>query len=100
MLGATAQEGHPDADPAGHARAGPGHGVGALILLVVVTQVVTAFGSGAWFPYAVPGLWMGMGGAGAAETVNALQLLLCVPVSIVGGAITGHGWQTMQISRG
>lgn len=75
-------------------------GVGALILLVVVTQVVTAFGSGAWFPYAVPGLWMGMGGAGAAETVNALQLLLCVPVSIVGGAITGHGWQTMQISRG
>ncbi|MHC6591611.1 ABC transporter permease [Arthrobacter sp. C152] len=75
-------------------------GVGALILLVVVTQVVTAFGSGAWFPYAAPGLWMGMGGAGAAETVNAPQLLLCVPVSIVGVAITGHWWKTMQISTG
>jgi ABC-2 type transport system permease protein len=36
------------------------------VLLVVIIQVVTAFGAGAWFPYAAPGLWMGMGGAAAA----------------------------------
>lgn len=75
-------------------------GVGALIMLVVITQVVTAFGSGAWFPYAAPGLWMGMGGAAVAETVSALQLFLCVPVSVLGIAITGQWWKTMHISAG
>ncbi|GAA1497642.1 hypothetical protein GCM10009628_26460 [Paeniglutamicibacter kerguelensis] len=29
-------------------------GVGGLVLLIVITQVVTAFGGGAWFPYAAP----------------------------------------------
>ncbi|MGM9473777.1 ABC transporter permease [Pseudarthrobacter sp. YS3] len=75
-------------------------GVGALVLLVVITQVVTAFGAGAWFPYAAPGLWMGMGGAAAAETVNPLQLFLCVPVSALGITITGQWWKGMQISSG
>ncbi|TQJ40073.1 ABC-2 type transport system permease protein [Arthrobacter sp. SLBN-112] len=75
-------------------------GVGALVLLVVITQVVTAFGAGAWFPYAAPGLWMGMGGAAAAETVSPLQLFLCVPVSALGIAITAQWWKNMQISSG
>jgi ABC-2 type transport system permease protein len=74
--------------------------VGALVLLIVITQVVTAFGAGAWFPYAAPGLWMGMGGAAAAETVNPLQLFLCVPVSALGITITGRWWKDMQISSG
>ncbi|MET4589330.1 ABC transporter permease [Arthrobacter sp. 754] len=75
-------------------------GVGALVLLVVITQVVTAFGAGAWFPYAAPGLWMGMGGAAAAETVTPLQLFLCAPVSALGIIITGQWWKGMQISSG
>lgn len=75
-------------------------GVGALILLVVITQVVTAFGSGAWFPYAAPSLWMGMGGVAAAETVKAAQLLLCIPASALGIILTGTWWKTMQINTG
>ena len=75
-------------------------GVGALILLVVITQVVTAFGSGAWFPYAAPSLWMGMGGAAAAETVNPVQLLLCIPVSALGITLTGMWWKSMKINTG
>jgi len=75
-------------------------GVGALVLLVVTTQVVTAFGAGAWFPYAAPGLWMGMGGATAADAVSPLQLFLCVPVSLLGIAVTGQWWKNMQISAG
>ncbi|MCB5275309.1 hypothetical protein BJG92_02857 [Arthrobacter sp. SO5] len=75
-------------------------GVGGLVLLVVITQVVTAFGTGAWFPYAAPGLWMGMGGPAAAETVSPLQLLLCVPVSVLGIAVTGQWWKNMEISAG
>ncbi len=75
-------------------------GVGALVLLVVITQVVTAFGAGAWFPYAAPGLWMGMGGAETAETVNPLQLFLCVPVAALGIITTGAWWKSMQITSG
>ncbi len=75
-------------------------GVGGLVLLVVITQVVTAFGAGAWFPYAAPGLWMGMGGLEAAETVSPLQLLLCVPVSVLGIAVTGQWWKNMEVSAG
>ena len=75
-------------------------GVGALVLLVVITQVVTAFGAGAWFPYAAPGLWMGMGGASTAGTVNPLQLFLCVPVAALGIITTGEWWKRMQITSG
>lgn len=75
-------------------------GVGGLVLLVVITQVVTAFGAGAWFPYAAPGLWMGMGGSDAAETINPLQLILCIPVSVLGIAATGQWWKTMEVTAG
>ena len=69
-----------------------------VVLWLHITAVVTAFGAGAWFPYAAPGLWMGMGGAAAAETVSPLQLFLCVPVSALGIAITAQWWKNMQIS--
>jgi ABC-2 type transport system permease protein len=75
-------------------------GIGALVLLVVITQVVTAFGAGAWFPYAAPGLWMGMGGAEAAETVNPLQLFLCVPVSALSITLTAQWWKNMHVTSG
>ena len=35
-------------------------GLVALLALVVVTQIITANGAGAWFPCAAPALWMGM----------------------------------------
>jgi ABC-2 type transport system permease protein len=75
-------------------------GVGALILLVVATQVVTAFGAGAWFPYAAPGLWMGLGGPAAAAAVSPIQLFLCVRVALLGIAITAQWWKNMTIAAG
>ena len=53
----------------------------ALLAVVVVTQLVTAIGAGALFPYAAPALWMGMGGAAAASEVSMLQLLLPLVVA-------------------
>ena len=41
-------------------------GIVTLIAVVVVTQLLTAIGVGAWFPYAAPALWLGMGSAAAA----------------------------------
>lgn len=74
-------------------------GIGGLILLIVVTQLVTAFGGGAWFPYAAPGLWMGLGGRAASQEVSALQLVLAFPVSAFGVVATGQWWKSAELDR-
>ena len=66
-------------------------GVGVLLGIVVVTQVVTVAGAGAWFPYAAPGTWAGMGGPALAATVRPVQLALAVPVA-VGGVLLAAWW--------
>ena len=72
-------------------------GIGALILLIVATQLVTSFGAGAWFPYAAPGLWMGLGGPGASDEINPIQLSLAVPVFILGVVATAQWWKTAEL---
>ncbi len=70
--------------------------IGALILLVVATQVITTIGGGAWFPYASPSLRSGMGGA-ARSSVGFIQLAL-VPMLAAGSvAATLNWWRRAQI---
>jgi ABC-2 type transport system permease protein len=64
--------------------------------LVVVTQLVTAVGAGAWFPYAAPALWMGMGGAAAASQVSTIQLLLPLPVAALAVVATLSWWRRAE----
>lgn len=80
------------------ARRGYLPGVGALLGLVVVTQVATVAGAGAWFPWAAPGIWAGMGGAAAATSVTPVQLLLAVPVGALGAGATVRWWSTAELS--
>ncbi|WP_265522850.1 ABC transporter permease [Oerskovia flava] len=70
-------------------------GVGTVLGIVVVTQVVTVTGAGAWFPYAAPGLWLGMGGPDVA--VSAVQLLLALPVAAAGWVATVVWWERAEI---
>ncbi|WP_258725441.1 ABC transporter permease [Cellulomonas sp. NS3] len=79
------------------ARRGYLPGVGALLGLVVVTQIATVAGAGAWFPWAAPGLWAGMGGQAAAATVTPTQLLLALPVASAGVASTIRWWSTAEL---
>ncbi|GIG41241.1 ABC transporter permease [Cellulomonas phragmiteti] len=72
-------------------------GVGALLGIVVVTQVATVAGAGAWFPWATPGLWAGMGGQAAADAVTPLQLLLPLPVGLLGALATVRWWATAEL---
>jgi len=72
-------------------------GIAALIGTIMVTQVVTIAGVGAWFPYAAPGMWSGMGGLELAETVTPVQLLLAVPVAVVGAAATVWWWDRAEV---
>jgi ABC-2 type transport system permease protein len=73
-------------------------GVGALLGLVVATQVATVAGAGAWFPWAAPGLWAGMGGDAAAAAVTPVQLLVALPVGALGAAATVRWWSTAELS--
>jgi len=68
----------------------------ALVALVVVTQIVTAVGVGAWFPFAAPALWMGMGGASAASQVSTIQLLLPLPVAALAVVATLSWWRRAE----
>lgn len=71
--------------------------IGALLGLVVATQVATLAGAGAWFPWAAPSLWAGMGGAEAASSVTWAQLLAAVPVAIVGWVATARWWERAEL---
>ena len=67
-------------------------GIGVLLGTVVLTQVLSVTGVGAWFPYAAPGMWSGMGGAEVAATVTPAQLLLALPVGALGAAAAVWWW--------
>jgi len=71
--------------------------VGALILIVVVTQVITVIGAGTWFPYAAPSLWAGMGGQSAAAQVQPYHLMLVPITAALGVAGTIVWWRRAQV---
>lgn len=71
-------------------------GVGAVIGVIVVTQILTTIGTGAWFPYAAPSLWLGMGGPTLSAT--PLQLLLTLPVAAAGWTATALTWQYGELT--
>ena len=64
--------------------------------VVVVTQLVTAMGAGAWFPYAARALWMGMGGGAAANQVSTIQLLLPLAVAALAVVATLSWWRRAE----
>ncbi|WP_402468547.1 ABC transporter permease [Isoptericola aurantiacus] len=69
--------------------------VGTLVGTVAVTQMVVLVGGGAWFPYAVPSLWTGTGGAGAAAAVGPGALLLTAAVGPLGIAAVVLQWRRL-----
>ncbi len=72
-------------------------GIGALLGVIVVTQVLAVTGVGAWFPYAAPGMWSGMGGAEVAATVTPVQLALAVPMGLLGVVATLRWWDRAEV---
>lgn len=68
----------------------------ALLAVVVATQVITAAGGGAWFPYAAPSIWMGMGGTDAANDVTAVQLLAPLALAGVVALATTNWWRRAE----
>ena len=54
-------------------------------------------GAGAWFPWAAPGLWSGMGGDELASSVTAVQLALPVAVGVLGLWATAAWWRRAEV---
>jgi ABC-2 type transport system permease protein len=71
-------------------------GLICLLAVVIVTQLVTAIGTRAWFPYAAPALWTGLSGAAAAPQPSTTQLLLPLPVTAIAVLTTHNWWQRAE----
>lgn len=74
------------------ASVGRGHlpAIGAIILAVVAAQVAVLFGSGGWFPFAVPGL-ASVAGVEGIDPVTIPQSTL-VPITAVAASWSTIGW--------
>lgn len=71
--------------------------VGALLGVIMVSQVVVLLGGGAWFPWAVPSLLVGAGGDQAATEVSAIGVLLVLGVGVVACMATVKTWSRLQL---
>ena len=69
--------------------------VGALIGVVALTQVVVLVGAGAWFPFAVPSLWTGTGGPGAAAEIGGGALALTAAVAPAAAVLVVAQWRRL-----
>jgi ABC-2 type transport system permease protein len=69
--------------------------IGGLIVVVALGQMAVLFGTGGWFPYAVPGL-LAVGGAEGIPAVGFAHIGI-VPI-LVGGVVwwTGRVWDKLE----
>lgn len=70
--------------------------IGALIGVVMVTQILVVLGAGAWFPYAVPSLLTGMGGAEVASEIGPGSLLLTASLAPLAITAVAGQWQRLD----
>lgn len=70
--------------------------IGALIVLVAAAQISVVFGTGGWFPFAVPGL-MAVAGADGVPELNVAQLALVPAVAGVGVWLALTWWKKAEV---
>ena len=70
--------------------------IGVLAVIIAITQVAVLFGTGGWFPFAVPGLMAVAGVEGISEP-TALQVSLVPTVAALGVWLTIRWWQHAEV---
>lgn len=70
--------------------------IGALIVIVAVSQIAVLFGTGAWFPYAVPGLLAVAGTEGIPEPGGA-QVFLVPALAAATAWLTVRWWSEAEV---
>ena len=71
--------------------------IGALSVIVGVTQVAVLFGTGGWFPFAVPGL-LAVAGAEGVPQLNVTQIALVGVVAMAGVWATMRWWGNAEVA--
>lgn len=71
--------------------------IGSVIVVIAVAQVAVLIGTGAWFPFAVPGLMAIAGGEGAPD-LSAAQIALVPVLAAVGVGLTLRWWQKAEVA--
>ncbi|NJO92438.1 MAG: ABC transporter permease subunit [Chloroflexia bacterium] len=67
--------------------------LGIVAILLVLAQVIGALGFGNFFPWAVPGIYSGSGGADLKAGLNLMSYLIIVITSIIGYFSTILWWK-------
>jgi ABC-2 type transport system permease protein len=70
--------------------------IGVLAVIIAITQVAVLFGTGGWFPFAVPGL-MAVAGVESIPEPTAPQVLLVPAVAALGVWLTIRWWQRAEV---
>lgn len=70
--------------------------IGAIILIIAASQIAVLFGTGGWFPFAIPGLIAIAGTEGAPE-LSAIQLSLVPVTTVVSVLMTLRWWRRAEV---
>lgn len=70
--------------------------VGTLILIVAAAQVAVLFGTGQWFPYAVPGL-LAVAGSEGIPVPGIIQMALVPLTGGIGAWLTVRWWRNAEV---
>lgn len=70
--------------------------IGALSVIIAAAQVAVLFGTGGWFPFAVPGL-MAVAGAEGAPDLSPAQIALVPAVALVSIWVTTRWWANTEV---
>lgn len=69
--------------------------LGVLIGLIALAQLAVLFGTGGWFPYAVPGL-MAVSGAEGIPKLSLIQIGLVPVLTLLAALLTAKWWSRAQ----
>lgn len=70
--------------------------IGALILVIAAAQIAVLFGTGGWFPYAVPGL-LAVAGAEGIPAVSSFQIVFALGTVLAAGWLTVAWWERAEV---
>jgi ABC-2 type transport system permease protein len=70
--------------------------IATLILIIAAAQVAVLFGTGGWFPFAVPGLLAVAGGEGVPE-ISTIQLALVPALGALSVWLTIRWWRNAEV---
>lgn len=71
--------------------------IGALIVIIAASQVAVLFGTGGWFPYAVPGL-LAVAGAERVPELTPIQVSLVPAAALLAAWMTVWWWDNSEVA--